>query len=198
MARSHIRMNKDDRRARILAAAIEIIGDKGFHGFSIKDLAVRCEMTDAGLLHHFGSKVALLTAVLDERDRQDEIAIAAALGEAAGHDPRSIEELRQILRMLVQRNAEKPEFVRLYAILRVEAIAPDHPAHAYFRQRDTAALAMFTRLVGALTDDPQSLARQLLAALDGLELQWLRDAQAFDLIGEWDKLADRLLRSAGP
>ncbi|WP_165185024.1 TetR/AcrR family transcriptional regulator [Caulobacter soli] len=194
MSRSHIRMSKDDRRALILAAAVEIIGDKGFHGFSIKDLAVRCEMTDAGLLHHFGSKAALLTAVLDERDRQDEIAIAAALGEAADPARRTPLAVRHILRALVQRNREKPEFVRLYAMLRVEAMAPDHPAHAYFRQRDTAAHQMFTRLLGVIDTDADSLARQVLAALDGLELQWLRDQQAFDLVGEWDKLADKLLR----
>ena len=188
------RMSKDDRRARILAAAVEIIGDKGFHGFSIRDLAVRCEMTDAGLLHHFGSKVALLTAVLDERDRQDEIAIAAALGEEAEPAPRSPATVRRILRALVQRNGEKPEFVRLYAMLRVEAMAPDHPAHAYFRQRDAAAHQMFSRLLAVIDADSGSLARQVLAALDGLELQWLRDQQAFDLVGEWDKLADKLLR----
>ena len=198
MTRSHTRMHKDDRRARILAEAVEIIGDKGFRAFSIKDLAVRCEMTDAGLLHHFGSKTTLLMAVLDERDRQDEIAIAAALGDEADQDPRSPEAVRRILRMLVERNGEKPEFIRLYAILRVEAIAPDHPAHAYFRLRDTASHRMFSRLVRVIGDDPDSLARQVLAALDGLELQWLRDAQAFDLLGEWDKLADKLLRPTGP
>jgi AcrR family transcriptional regulator len=202
MTRSHIRMSKDARRARILAAAVEIIGDKGFRSFSIKDLAVRCEMTDAGLLHHFGSKTVLLMAVLDERDRQDEIAIAAALGDmpgaGAGHDPHTPQTVRQILRMLVQRNGEKPEFIRLYAMLRVEAIAPDHPAHAYFRLRDTAAHRMFTRLLGVMGDDPESLARQVLAAIDGLELQWLRDDQAFDLISEWDKLADKLLGPATP
>lgn len=198
MTRTHTRMNKDDRRARILAAAVEIIGDKGFRAFSIKDLAVRCEMTDAGLLHHFGSKTTLLMAVLDERDRQDEIAIAAALGDEADQDPRSPDAVRRILRMLVERNGEKPEFIRLYAMLRVEAIAPDHPAHAYFRLRDAAAHRMFSRLVRVIGDDPDSLARQILAAIDGLELQWLRDAQAFDLIGEWDKLADKLLRPARP
>ena len=198
MTRTHVRMSKDDRRSRILAAAVEIIGDNGFRGFSIKDLAVRCEMTDAGLLHHFGSKAALLMAVLDERDRQDEIAIAAALGDEADHDPRSPQAVRQILRMLVQRNGEKPEFIRLYAMLRVEAIAPDHPAHAYFRLRDAAAHRMFARLVRVIGDDPESLARQILAAIDGLELQWLRDARAFDLVSEWDKLADKLLRPTGP
>ena len=186
-------MNKEDRRQRILAAAIEIIGDKGFRGFSLKDLAVRCEMTDAGLLHHFGSKVGLLTAVLDERDRRDEIAVAAMLGEQARHPPRSPEAARAILRSLVQRNAESPEIIRLYAMLRIEAMAPDHPAHRYFRQRDAAAHRMFGQLLAQVADDPESLARQVLIAIDGLEQQWLRDDQRFDLLAEWDKFAGKLI-----
>lgn len=186
-------MSKEDRRPLILAAAIEIIGDKGFWGFSIKDLAARCDMTDAGLLHHFGSKAALLTAVLDERDRRDEIAVAAMLGEQARQPPSSPAEVRAILRSLVRRNAENPEIIRLYAMLRVEALAPDHPAHPYFRQRDIAVNRMFGDLMASITDDPESLARQVLIAIDGLELQWLRDDQRFDLAAEWDKFAAKLL-----
>jgi AcrR family transcriptional regulator len=188
-------MTKDDRRQRILAAAIEIIGDKGFRGFSIKDLATRCEMTDAGLLHHFGSKVGLLTAVLDERDRQDEIAVAAMLGDRTEHPPRSRQAVRAILTSLVRRNAETPEMIRLYAMLRVEALAPDHPAHPYFRLRDAAAHRMFGELVSQISDDPQGLARRILIAIDGLELQWLRDDQGFDLATEWEAFADGLIGS---
>lgn len=193
MTAQRTRLTREDRRERILAAAIEIIGDKGFRGFSIRDLAIRCAMTDAGLLHHFGSKVGLLTAVLDERDRQDEIAVAAMLGEQVEHPPRSAQAVRAIFRSLVRRNAENPEIVRLYAMLRVEALAPDHPAYPYFRQRDAQVQRMFGELVSLITDEPESLARQILIAIDGLELQWLRDDQGFDLLAEWEKFAGKLI-----
>jgi AcrR family transcriptional regulator len=193
MSRTHVRMNKDDRRARIVAAAIEIIGDQGFRSFSIRNLAVRCDMTDAGLLHHFGSKTGLLTAVLDERDRQDALAVAAALGDTGDQVSPSREATRRILHKLVQCNGEQPELLRLYAMLRVEALASDHPAHAYFRDRDAMAQRMFGDLVAAFAENPSELAREIIAALDGLELRWLCEGQGFDLVEAWDSLAAKLL-----
>lgn len=196
--RTRVRMNRDDRRLGILAEAIGVIGERGFRGFSIRDLAARCGVTDAGLLHHFGSKNDLLLALLDERDRQDEAAIAELL-EADGADARDTAQgIRQILAALAARNAEHPELVRLYAMLRVEALAPDHPAHAYFVERDRAARTRFGELLAPLTDDSQSLARRVLAALDGLELQWICEGCEFDLSGEWNRIAERLIVQEPP
>lgn len=185
------RMNREDRRAAILDTAIAVIGERGFHGFSIRDLAMRCAMTDAGLLHHFGSKADLLLAVLDHRDAQDEHAIAALF--PADAPPRTRAEVLRVLSALVARNAERPELVRLYAMLRVEALAADHPAHRYFVTRDRLARRRFSELFGALTDTPENLARQVLAAMDGLELQWLLEDRAFDLAATWNETADRLI-----
>ena len=183
------RMNREDRRAAILDSAIAVIGERGFHGFSIRDLALRCAMTDAGLLHHFGSKTDLLLAVLDHRDAQDERAIATLFDAA----PRNRADVLRVLAAVVTRNAERPELVRLYAMLRVEALAVDHPAHAYFVTRDRLARQRFAELLGPLSETPECLARQVLAAMDGLELQWLLEDRAFDLLAAWNETADRLI-----
>ncbi|WP_395395657.1 TetR/AcrR family transcriptional regulator [Novosphingobium sp. BL-8A] len=185
------RMNREDRRAAILDTAIAVIGERGFHGFSIRDLAMRCAMTDAGLLHHFGSKTDLLLAVLDHRDAQDEEAIAALF--PADAPPRTRAEVLRVFAAVVARNAERPELVRLYAMLRVEALAPDHPAHAYFTTRDRLARRRFAEILGPLSDSPDRLARQVVSAMDGLELQWLQEDRAFDLMASWNETADRLI-----
>lgn len=185
------RMNREDRRAAILDSAIAVIGERGFHGFSIRDLALRCAMTDAGLLHHFGSKTDLLLAVLDHRDAQDEHAIAALFPSDAA--PRDRAEMLRVLAAIVTRNAERPELVRLYAMLRVEALAADHPAHAYFITRDRLARRRFAELLGPLSETPDNLARQVLGAMDGLELQWLLEERGFDLVATWNETADRLI-----
>lgn len=188
-----VRMSRDDRRKGILEEAIRIIGERGFHGFSIRDLAQRCAVTDAGLLHHFGSKIQLLLALLDERDRQDARAIAALLGEQADQAPRTRAEVLRILDALACRNAERPELIRLYAMLRVEALAPEHPAHDYFLTRDRNARAEFARLLAPVSPAPAALARRVLAALDGLEAQWLQEGCSFDLVGEWECMIDGLV-----
>ncbi|HSI19305.1 MAG TPA: helix-turn-helix domain-containing protein [Sphingomonas sp.] len=178
-----------ERRAAILEQATAIVGEHGYNGFGIQELAQRCGLTKAGLLHHFPSKEQLLIAVLRERDRQDEIAVAAFPGVVEpghGGDPAALSTILTSLRAIVSRNATRPEFVRLYAMLRAEALHPDHPAHAWFCNREAATLEMFTQMVARHVDRPRSVARQVIALMSGLELQWLRDGQRFDLVAEWD------------
>lgn len=197
-AKPRVRMTREDRRFEILEEAIGVIGERGFRGFSIRELAERCAMTDAGLLHHFGSKIHLLLALLDERDRQDAIAIGELLGTDEARAPRTRDGVLRILAALARRNAERPELVRLYAMLRIEALAPDHPAHDYFIIRDREARARFTKLLTPVSDTPAALARRVLAALDGLEAQWLQESCGFDLAAEWETLAGGLLSQAAP
>lgn len=52
-------------RDRILQEAEHLIHLRGYHCTSLDDIAVRCRMTKANLLHHFKSKEALGLAVLD-------------------------------------------------------------------------------------------------------------------------------------
>jgi len=54
------------RREQILDETIRILGEQGYHGFTIQELAKRCGLSNAGLLYYFGSKDLLLIAVLDE------------------------------------------------------------------------------------------------------------------------------------
>lgn len=52
-------------RERILQEAEHLIHLRGYHCTSLDDIAARCRMTKANLLHHFHSKEALGLAVLD-------------------------------------------------------------------------------------------------------------------------------------
>jgi AcrR family transcriptional regulator len=66
--------------------AIRIIGQRGYAGFGIQELAQRCQLTNAGLLYHFGSKDRLLIALLEDRDRRD--AVASIVGLAGQRNSR--------------------------------------------------------------------------------------------------------------
>jgi len=54
-----------DSRERILQEAEHLIHMRGYHCTSLDDIAKRCRMTKANLLHHFRSKEELGLAVLD-------------------------------------------------------------------------------------------------------------------------------------
>src|ERR1700741_3608955 len=65
---SHVRRRMDPelRRQQILDEAIRLIGQLGYQGFTVQELALRCSLTKGGLLHYFGSKEQLLVAILEE------------------------------------------------------------------------------------------------------------------------------------
>lgn len=60
----------EDTRAQILAAAVEQASAAGFESLTIGTLAERIGMSKSGLFAHFGSKLELQIAALDEAARQ--------------------------------------------------------------------------------------------------------------------------------
>ena len=190
-----VRLPPAERRRQIVQAATEVIGRRGYYGFSVAAVAERCGLTVAGLLHHVGTKDGLLIAVLEDRDRRDSEAVTGRAGlwlpEAVG--VLALPEAVQLLHDLVQRNRSQPEIVRLYSMLRTESLYEGHPAHEFFARRDEQVLGLFARLVSGHVAAPASTARQLLALMGGLEEQWLRDPDGVDLVAEWDRAVAAVL-----
>ncbi|MGP4049872.1 TetR family transcriptional regulator [Streptomyces sp. 2A115] len=59
------------RRAQIVRAARDSFTERGYAGASLRDIAERTGITQAGLLHHFRSKDDLLCAVLAQREAEE-------------------------------------------------------------------------------------------------------------------------------
>ena len=57
------RPDTDDRRERILAAALECFVSQGFHGTAVPEVAKRAGMAAGTMYHYFPSKVALVNAL---------------------------------------------------------------------------------------------------------------------------------------
>ncbi|MFF2269210.1 TetR/AcrR family transcriptional regulator [Cellulosimicrobium cellulans] len=161
------------KREEILQAAVVLFGEVGFHAASLRELASRVGMSHPGLLHHFPTKVALLEAVLDYRDRVDQADLDDDLA-------RGTDYVDALVR-LVERNALRRHIVELFTALAAEATSPDHPAHEYFVRRYEWAVARTREQLvrraraGGLRDgvDPSAAARQIVALMDGLQVQWL-------------------------
>jgi AcrR family transcriptional regulator len=180
-----------ERRRQIIEVTTKLIAERGFWGLSMQDVADGCGLTVPGLLHHVGSKDRLLLAVLDHRDAEDARALVGELGPFEWPHVLPAEvDLRRLCAALVRRNAAQPEIVRLFAVLEAESLAPGHPAHAYFETRQERTLAAFAAVAGGSV----SLARQVMALMDGLQIQWLRDPGGTDLVTEWELAADALFR----
>ncbi|MBF6328024.1 TetR/AcrR family transcriptional regulator [Nocardia transvalensis] len=174
----------DARKERILDVALKTFADNGFRGASIAEIAERCGLSQPGLLHHFPTKAALLTAVLEHRDRLDSDHMAL------DEELRGADALRRLTR-LVEHNMHVPGLVQLFTVVTSEAVAADHPAHEWAVQRYRTLETWLGRaLADGIADgtvrgdvDASAVARQVFAMMDGLQLQWLLDPENVDMTG---------------
>lgn len=60
-----LRLNASDRRSQILASALEVFSELGFHGARTRDLAERAGVSEALLFRHFPTKEDLIRAILE-------------------------------------------------------------------------------------------------------------------------------------
>ncbi|WP_031087722.1 TetR/AcrR family transcriptional regulator [Streptomyces sp. NRRL WC-3549] len=171
------------KRGEILDQAMALFGEAGYRGASLRVLATRCGISHPGLLHHFPTKESLLLAVLEHRDEVDGAWLD--LGDTTG-----VRRLRRFAE-LAALNATRRGIVELFTVVSAEATAADHPAHAYFVRRyahsvSGAELAYVqAREEGGLREgvDPALAGAQLIALMDGLQVQWLLSDGATDMAG---------------
>jgi AcrR family transcriptional regulator len=174
----------EQTRRSILDSALKVFAESGYRSGSLRNVADRVGMSEAGLLHHFPSKSALLAAVLERRDEQtvEQFEFDFSNGRDA---------LRALVR-LAEYNASTPGVVELFCTLAAEATSPEHPAHQYFADRyrtTTSSIGeAFERLqqAGELKPgvDPRVAAKGVIAVMDGLQIQWLLDRESTDMAGE--------------
>ncbi|WP_327743364.1 TetR/AcrR family transcriptional regulator [Streptomyces europaeiscabiei] len=160
-----------ERREQILRAALDVFSEHGERGASLKEIADRAGMSQAGVLHYFDSREELLLAVLAQRDALDTEASADAMspGDAVART--------------AAHNTQQRGLVDLFVTLSAAASDPEHPAHAFFTRRYadlTEHIEVGLRTAqerGEIRTDVRSdqMARMLLALSDGLQLQWLLD-----------------------
>jgi AcrR family transcriptional regulator len=171
------------RRESIIDAALEIFGKSGYNGSSVKQVALAVGMTEAGVLHHFGTKSNLLIEVLRVRD------------DASTHfiptETSSPLDFVSGWLNLMAFNISQPGIVDLFTKLAAESTDVDHPAHTYFKDRYVFVSKFceeyFDRLSasGYMTpeSDSRTLSIALIALADGLQLQWLHD-RSVDICAE--------------
>lgn len=160
------------KREEILTIALDLVAVNGFRRTSIKDIADAVGLTQAGLLHYFDSKDELWVEVLRRRDAIDN-----------AHDWHATNPA-ELLAAVVRHNAEVPGLVQMFVNLSAAAATdPEHAAHEYFRERYATTRAEMTRQFREMQEDGrlredldvERLTSVLLAASDGMQIQWLYD-----------------------
>lgn len=180
-----------ERREQIIQTATDVFATEGFEGTALKRVAELVGVREATLFHYFKGKQELLTAVLTERDRR---ALVSSEHEEVG--------LGQMA-PIAERNRSEPGLTTLYAVASATASNTGHDSHAYFQQRYETVVREIgediarRQAAGDVRTDvePVMLARLVVAAFDGLQLQWLYDKNV-DMAEGLRKLIDVLLAPA--
>ena len=195
------------KREEILTRALDVIAREGYRGASIKELADAVGLSQAGLLHYFGSKEELFTEILRKRDELDSVDQGLAGNPEQGLIASAAElpDIRAGYLSVIRHNADVPGLVHLFARLSVDAADPGHPAHQFFVTRGESLRGFFAAAsaaqqeAGELTDqvDAETLARIFQAVADGLQVQWMLEPDV-DMAATVDALFELLTaRPAG-
>jgi AcrR family transcriptional regulator len=174
-------------REEILDVAFELFVRKGYDRTSVREIARSTGLSQAGLLHHFSSKEELFVEVLRRRDERNNEAYRSKAGEDI-----SVGGLVSV----VAHNAQEPGLVRLYVTMSAESTDEESPARGFFEERyrwlrgevaqDIRRQQERGELSGQL--DPDAVASLLIAAADGLQIQWLLDPHGLDMGARLEEL----------
>ncbi|SOD74576.1 TetR family transcriptional regulator [Jatrophihabitans sp. GAS493] len=180
------------KRDQILDAAQEAFATKGFRGAPMAAIATTAGLTQQGLLHYFATKTHLLLAVLERRQDSD----VENFWDFQGSYLDALIEL-------TSENAQRPGLIRLFATLSAEGVDPENPGHAWWTDRYAM---MRSLVVEALRRDQAAgvlradldlavTAVQIIAVMDGLQLQWLLHPQEIDMVKAMESFLQTLRAS---
>ncbi|MDR1432522.1 MAG: TetR/AcrR family transcriptional regulator [Propionibacteriaceae bacterium] len=180
----------NQRRAEIIQAALAQYATSDAGGPTLKAIAEHVGIAESALLYHFGSREELFWAIVRARDEQDRFAERGKLLDDSDFKK---------LGAMIAHNAETPGLVKLFLEFAVAATSPTHPAHEYLRGRYADMLQTLSAgLQHAKGMEPERadwLARVLLAATDGLQIQWLLNGET-DMRKDLERLIDLALDKA--
>lgn len=167
------------RRAEILEAAQQVFGHSGWRSGSLREVAAAAGISQAGLLHHFPSKGALLIALLEWRDELAQKFLAGRPG---------LETMANTVTVL-DNNIVHRDAIEMFCVLSAEATDPEHPAHAFFVGRYARQSVQVTAAFEQMREsgqlrpgvDPAEVASLTISVMDGLHLRWLLDPASVDV-----------------
>ncbi len=162
------------RRQEILDRAIEVFARRGAEGTSLRTIGEAIGVSHAALRHYFDSREQLLIEVYRTAEER-----------SIAHDPPPAEtSVVGLMTHAARRNHGVPGLVQLYSTLVAAALEEGHDeARSFFGARFAQLRGVLTERVkaeqaaGRIRPDiaPEAAAALVIAASDGLQVQWLLD-----------------------
>ena len=133
------RLSARDRRSQILAAALEVVAEHGFHGTPTRELARRAGVSEALVFRHFPTKEDLIRAILADAGFEDRIQFMES--HLVHMPPR--QALQTIAEHLLTNLRERPD---LFRVVFFGILETPHLAREFYQKFLSRLLALETRL----------------------------------------------------
>ena len=185
----------NDKRARILDAAIKVFAERGFHSATVAEIARVAGVADGTIYLYFKGKDDLLLRLFDEK--MTELLADAKAALAREHTaPDKLRRFIQLHLALVERNPD------LASVLIVELRQSAQFLKAADRQKLAAYVDLIAEVVRAGQESgeldgnvsPATVKRALFGALDELALGWLLSGRKTSLKKTAAEVAEWLVR----
>ncbi|MFI6595965.1 TetR family transcriptional regulator [Nonomuraea sp. NPDC050536] len=172
MATRRTEMTQESRRL-LMEAAAGLFAERGYRQTSFADIADKAGISRGSIPWHFGNKLGLLEAVVDDQLQ----AVMAGFTLSAGQDlDESLDQVLAFIRMPATRL-----FITLLAeAAEVDSPIRDHYARLHATLRQGMAELIPESAVPAGTT-PESVAILLVGAVIGVHAQWRIAPEAVDL-----------------
>lgn len=183
------------RRQEILDKTIQVFARRGAQETSLRAIAREIGVTHAALTHYFGSLEELLVEVYRASQQEPNIERQAS----------STTSPAMAMSQSAEANRDIPGLVQLYTNLVAMALEDNHPiAQKFITERFAQLREDIAEDILGLQDagtvradlDPSLVAALVIAASDGLQVQWLLDSEVNHEVAL--KMLDRLLREVPP
>jgi AcrR family transcriptional regulator len=186
------------RRQQILDSAIELFAQRGVDRASLRTIGAAIGVSHTALRHYFASRDELLVEAYRAHEAR-----AAGAGEARAASESAVGQIIEA----AERNRSIPGLVELYATLSTDALQEQRAVtREFIRGRFGSLRELLAARIEAGQQagriaadiDPADAAALVIAASDGLQVQWLLDPGTVD-VGRSLSILERLFPlRAGP
>ena len=195
------KVNKLEKRVRIIDAAVEVFAERGFHAARIADIARRANVADGTIYLYFRNKEDLLLCVFEEKMEEHLAALQAALDGITG----PLERIRAFAHFHFGQMRAQPSLAQ---VLQVEL----RQSHKCLREYRPEKLWQYLDVLGEMISEGQAaglirtdldpfLAKwAVFGALDEISMQWVlaRRRERFDLDLATEQVVEMVLGGLVP
>lgn len=192
------RLSREDKRRRIIDAAVKVFAEKGFFGSKVSEIAEAAGVADGTIYLYFKSKDDILISLFSEKMSEIVKQLQAILSEI--DDPET--KMRRYVIEHLKLVARQPDLMQVLTVeLRQSA--------RFIKEYSPKAFARYLAVIGSIIEEGQKsgvfrrdvdagiLRRALFGLIDEISLEWVlrsRDGRGADPEAVGEQIAEFIIR----